>query len=152
MGLQRSKTMSANEARLLALETLIGASLPSDYRDFMLAGDISAIREKEYWVPHPAGRWIETITEFHTIEQLLQLMALEMDLRRQGFGDHPNGTLPIANDGCGDSVLLSYRDQDSGAVFHEFLEEANMQDPWKNAYLLAPTFTEWRRSLQTIEK
>ena len=142
--------MIATEEQLSRLESLIGAQLPQDYRDFMLTSQASAIEHMDYWLAHPDGRWIETVEELHSGEQLLQMMEMEVDLRGQGLGDHPSGTIPIANNGCGDSVLLSYRGGNLGAVFHEFMEEADMDDRWRGVYPLAPSFKAWTQMLARV--
>lgn len=137
------------EEQVFALEHIIEARLPDDYRAFVLAKAGDTIQELQYYMPHPEGRWVESIDEFYAVESLLQMMPLEIDLRRQGVSDHPLGTLPIAHNGCGDTVLLSYREQDFGSVYHEFLEEGDADDLWAGVYLLATSFTEWLNQLGT---
>lgn len=95
------------EDQLGELERVIGVTLPEDYHAFVLVDAGSTILEQQYYMPHPRGRWIESINDFFNIDELLRRMSLEVNLRRQGISDHPVGTLPIADNGCGDTVLLS---------------------------------------------
>lgn len=137
---------------LAELERLIGITLPEDYRNFVLADAGGTLLEQQYYMPHPKGQWIESISNFFGPAYLARKMQTEIDLRRQGIGDHPVGTLPIADDGCGDTVLLSYSDQDFGSVYHAFLEEGDADDPWAGIYLLAPSFTAWLNQLGTFSR
>ncbi len=132
------------------LEQLLGARLPEDYKAFLLEGDPSSIRDKQYWMPHPDGAWIESIEWFNTGEQLLRAMAMETDLRRQGFPDYPNGTLPIAEDGVGDVLLLSYADHDHGAIYHFFHEEGDPDRREAGVYIIASSFDEWVAKLEHL--
>ncbi len=144
--------MTDPEEQLARLERMIGVTLPDDYRAFVLAGTGRTILEQQYYMPHPDGRWIESINDFYSLDHLLHRMPLEIDQRRQSISDHPVGTLPIADNGCGDTVLLSYSDQDFGSVYHAFLEEGDADDPWAGVYLLAPTFSEWLNQLGTFSR
>jgi len=144
--------MNSLEEQLGGLELMIGVPLPDDYRAFVVADAGRTILEQQYYMPHPKGRWIESINDFFSLAELLRRMPMEIDLRRQGISDHPPGTLPIADNGCGDTVLLSYRDQDFGSVHHAFLEESDADDHWAGVYLLAPTFSEWLNQLGTFSR
>jgi len=141
------------EQAVADLEKLIGVALPADYRQFLLAYGGDDLQDKSYWMPHPNGRWIETVCECYCVDFLLDdIMPPEIELRRQGISDFAAGLLPIANNGCGDTVLLSYRDGDHGAVYHYFHEEGDADDRSAGLYLLAPTFTEWLNQIQTFSE
>ncbi|MEA3211204.1 MAG: hypothetical protein QOE70_4261 [Chthoniobacter sp.] len=142
--------MTSLEEQLADLERMIGVTLPEDYRAFVLADAGRTILGQEYYMPHPDGRWIEDVHSVNSLRYLLGRMPVEIDLRRQGISDFPVGTLPIADDGCGDTVLLSYSDQDFGSVYHVFLEEGDADDPWAGVYRLAPSFSEWLNQLGTF--
>jgi hypothetical protein len=133
-----------------SLQELLGGVLPSDYADFLTAADFSSVEGMDYWLPHPSGSWIESVDQVYTLDALIQRMTMEMDLRNQGFGDHPNGTLPIAGNGSGDDVLLIYSQDDFGSIHHAFIEEGDMDEPWRGVYRLADSFSDWRGILQKI--
>jgi len=139
------------EEAVAGLEKLIGVPLPTDYREFLLGYGGDDLQDKSYWMPHPDGRWIETICECYCIDFLLDdIMPPEIELRRRGMGDFAPGFLPIANNGCGDTVLLSYRDRDRGSVYHYFHEEADSENRSAGLYLLSVTFSDWLNQIQTF--
>ena len=141
------------ERTVADLEKLIGSPLPPDYRRFLVAYGGDDLQDKSYWMPHPDGRWIETIDECYSVDFLLDdIMPSEIVLRRKGISDFAPGLLPIANNGCGDTVLLSYRDRDYGAVYHFFHEEGDADDRSAGLHLLAPTFTDWLNQIQNFSE
>lgn len=135
------------EKSVAELETLIGGPLPADYRAFLTAYRCDELLDQSYWMPHPSGRWVETIADCHTLDFLLEdIMPAEVDLWAQGHGSFEPGKLPIANNGAGDTVLLSCRGEDYGAVYHYFHEEGDDRedgDRTAGHYLIATSFTDW---------
>lgn len=145
------KAHAPDPSQVEALETLIGAKLPSDYRAFLMMTPGG----------RPRGRVIFSLAGENIGTERLQLVAglrsehefsLEGRHRTASDCDIPDGLLSIMTDGGGNNIAIAIRPDRLGEIFfldHEVsggegrvsLEEAESDD-WGYAIRFASSFTE----------
>jgi len=148
-------TQPATEEAVVTLEEQIGSRLPEDYRRFMLRYNggtpdpaTFAFIEKTY-----GKSTSDAVRAFFSLGDH-EYYALEDSLAT--YTDRiPNGTLPIAEDGCGNLVLLGISGEDDagqairGKVYF-WDHELEPQDPldWSNVSPVADSFDDFLRGLK----
>ena len=139
-----------SEERLEAFERRIGTTLPPDYRAFLLRYNGGQ--------PQPGGFWIKEgvegsdVCRFYGLHDGPTWYMIEAYLERPQLGIPP-GLLVIGDDGTGNRICLSVREDERGAVYF-YDHELHPRNPetYEGITKLADSFTEFLAGLtQPIE-
>jgi hypothetical protein len=130
----------ANEADVSHFEMSIAARLPDDYRDFLLRYNGGYPRPSKF----RGGD--EVLSHFFGLWQKHADLNYEL-LAHRGF--IPEGTIPIASDPFGNSILLEVARPNLGRIW--FWDHERSGEPAKAVSLLANSFTEFVESLVPVD-
>jgi hypothetical protein len=138
---------STDEAGVREYETLIGHSLPTDFREFLLKTNGGK-------KPKPEGFRVETgETSMVSVFYPIGKRGTFHDLGGQFLtmrNELPEGVIPIGQDIGGNTLCLAVAGEDAGAVLfmdHE-VETGPHKDGWDNLYFCARSFSEFLENLR----
>jgi hypothetical protein len=134
------------EATLAEFEDRLGKTLPTDYRDFL--------KKNNGGQPKPGGFWIEEGHESSEVYQFFGLhkgplgYSIDSYIGKERYGI-PEGFIPIASDGTGNTVLLKLENDKQGNIYFLDHELHPYHDPnsLEGITWLAPSFKEFISSL-----
>ena len=134
------------------IERIIGRTLPTDYRNWLL--NPAAIPHTPLSVTIPDDSpWTDTIETFYRAEKVFEEVQREAEFNASGVRDFPVDTLPIGDNDNGDHFLLSLRESDFGSIYYFFHETADpMEDDWGGVYVLASNLPQWLETLEAVER
>jgi cell wall assembly regulator SMI1 len=131
--------------RLRTFEADLGYPLPNEYREFLLLYNGGHPEQSVFRLPdgaEAAVHWFYSLYEGTVSSLTRSLKSLRERI--------PPATLPIANDGLGNQVLLGLAGDVGGKVYfwdHEL--EPETQPDWSNVVLIADSFPAFMHGLRT---
>jgi cell wall assembly regulator SMI1 len=135
------------EARILALESKLGRSLPPDYRDFMLRHNGGRPIERVFRFVSRNGKPSNSVVDWFLSIHDGKLSNLENSIASLENRIPPD-TLTIAIDPFGNFVLVGLHGGGLGKVyFWDHEEEPDSEPDWSNTDLVADTFDSFMRGL-----
>jgi hypothetical protein len=138
------------EARLKKFEEVLGATLPADYRDFLLRYNGG--------VPSPSDFWLVKNEDCRTLFGVYGLHDKEEEnleeLRPNGEWGVPVTMLPIGNDGSSNEICVGIGGKDRGKVFFVDCGEHDYDDPNSRQGItkIADSFSEFLKKLTKYEE
>lgn len=144
------------EERIKEFEELIGASLPEDYKKFLLEDVNDTYKRGMYVYENMDGqsRKITTILKnFLTLEKDEEINLFNV------FSEHkhelPKGVVPIATNVGIDYAVISLNKKNYGCIYHwSYKDEPEVikRPSYKNMYLVANSFSEFVKLIEAYEK
>ncbi|MEM7698235.1 MAG: SMI1/KNR4 family protein [Verrucomicrobiota bacterium] len=134
------------------IEKIVGARLPEDIRSFYSGayGEIDLPAEIDLPGSSP---WIDEVDGFYDASDALAQLQADIRSLEYETRQFPARTIPIADNGNGDSYIVSTRESDFGAILYAFHETCDpMDDSLDGAIVLAPSFGEWIASFRPKRK
>ena len=137
-------------------EELIGASLPEDYKKFLIKDVNDTYKRGMYVYENMDGqsrKIIAILKKFLTLEKNEEINLFNV------FSEHkhelPKGVVPIATNATIDYTVISLNKKDYGCIYHwSYKDEPEIvkRPSYKNMYLVANSFTEFVKSIEAYEK
>lgn len=150
-----------NKQDVINLEQRINGKLPDGYINFLKRYNGGSpekfrgfdIKDSRYFLN---GSVVESaVSFFFAIDYELKILDIYENIRIFKDGNRvPDEFLPIADDPCGNLILLCYKGKDYGKIyFWDHEEEADTGEPvtYDNIYYVADSFTEFLDSLFYLE-
>lgn len=154
----------ANEKQLLQMETLIGAKLPQDYREFLLKnnGATPKTDENEFdYVGFPIEWSGQSWADRYRAAMLDALYSLDRNAPLPWWDAYedfsksqriPHDTIPIGLDPGSNQILLGISGANRGKVFFWAMDQAPIDDDAQathdNVGLIANSFNEFVKNLR----
>ena len=145
---------AADERRVATFETMLGASLPAEYRAFLLRTNGGQPDPPCFpvdgWENNPLGDVQLFLGLDAPIESCDLRWAVEVLADRL-----PAGLLPIAWSNCGDAVCLSLNEADRGSVYVWVHDVEGEVAPWRpsrytHVHFAAASFAEFLASFESL--
>jgi hypothetical protein len=139
------------EGDIRALEDLIGASLPTDYRSFLLRYNGGIPRPKGFLVRNMSGNPDSIVQVFFGIDRTIE--SSDVRWNYEVFkGRTPSNLFPIACTPSGDLVCLSLSGHDAGSVVLWDFYAEHKPPTYANVYYVAPSFEGFINALFQLEE
>lgn len=145
---KRLSEAGASQDALSRLERQLGATLPDDYRRFMLEFNGGRPEPSGFVFATGGGKSDSAVRYFLTLDEREERYTIQQFLNQYRDRIPPN-TLPIACDSFGNLVLLDAGDRASGAVcFWDHEKENAEESTWDNVVVVAPSFSTFLSALE----
>ena len=136
-----------HDAEIAELETIIGAALPPDYRQWLQSGDLTVPAKDFYWVV--PGEWGSGIECFYGFQPPYDLREFNRERKERKI---PADLLLIGDDGmAGTSIALGISGRRTGAVY--FIDTTGVEygsvASDHSIHLIGKSFSSWTKALST---
>lgn len=103
------------EARLKKFEEVLGATLPADYREFLVRNNGGLPSPSQFWLNMDGDKYVSALVEVYALHD--DENSLE-EKRPNGEWGVPVTMLPIGNDGYSNEICVGIGGKDRGKVFY----------------------------------
>jgi hypothetical protein len=143
------------------LEKKLGVSLPADYRTLLLTSNGGVVDERNEFFPLGDMRSRAVFDEGFLLDTFFPAKDTEYpdgelwNVIECFRGRIPAHTIPVAENGCGDLILLGIKGRDIGVVYawdHEHEGLAGTQRTFENIFELSRSFSGFVDSLSAMPR